>query len=212
MKRFFSIVTLLLISGILHAQETVSLGVSVGMNMSSLPSVRKNDTVVIDISNQAVKGYQAGLVLRIPVKRFVIQPELFFAMKGGDITYNFSKPDSATLVNSFTKKVRIYNIDIPIMVGFKLVDKESFKMRLMAGPVASLIIDKTVDFNATGVHADLAKTDLNSVIWNVQTGIGLDIWKFTIDARYEFGLSELSKVSVESTKNRAYMLVLGFLF
>ena len=212
MKRLSTLFVFLLISGMISAQNPVKIGVQLGINMSSLPAERNEDSLISSIKSSSMLGFQTGLFMRIPIKRIIIQPEVLFSMKGGDITYNFSKPDSATMVNSITKKMRIYNFDIPILLGYNLIDKEMFKFRLMAGPIASLIIDKTIDVQATGIHADLAKTDLNSLTWKIQFGAGIDIGKFSLDSRYEMGLGDLSKISAESIKSRAFMILIGLKF
>ena len=84
------------------------------------------------------------------------------------------------------------------MIGYNIVDNALFKFRAMAGPV--------------GVHADLGKTDLNTIMWNIQAGLGIDLWKITLDVRYEFGLNELNKGATEQTKSNSYMVSLGLKF
>jgi hypothetical protein len=210
MKKLTTLFALLFISGMIYAQGPVDFGIKVGMNLASLPTTN-TDSIVSSVTTKSMYGYQAGLFLRITVKKIIIQPEVYFSLKGGDVTYDLI-PDSASFVNSITKKVRLYNVDIPIMFGYSFVDNPLFKFRVLAGPVASINLDKSIDINTSGVHADLGKTDLNTVMWNIQAGLGVDLWKFTLDVRYEFGLNELNKGATEQTKSNSYMVSLGFKF
>ena len=210
MKRISTLLALVLISGMIYAQGPLDFGIKVGMNLASLPTTN-TDSIVSSVTTKSMYGYQAGIFLRITIKKFIIQPEVYFSLKGGDITYKLA-PDSASVVNSITKKVRLYNVDIPIMIGYNIVDNALFKFRAMAGPVASINLDKTIDINTAGVHADLGKTDLNTIMWNIQAGLGIDLWKITLDVRYEFGLNELNKGATEQTKSNSYMVSLGLKF
>jgi hypothetical protein len=210
MKRIYTLLALLLFSGMIYAQEPVAFGIKVGMNLASLPTTN-TDSIVSSVTTKSMYGYQVGLFLRITVKKIILQPEIYFSLKGGDVTYDLV-PDSASFVNSITKKVKLYNVDIPIMLGYSFVDNPLFKFRALAGPVASINLDKTIDINTSGIHADLGKTDLNTVMWYLQAGVGIDFWKFTLDVRYEFGLNELNKGSKEQTKSNSFMVSMGLKF
>jgi len=212
MKRISTLLALVLITGMIYAQGPLSFGIKVGMNLASLPTTGSTNSLVSSITSKGMYGYQAGIFLRITIKKIIIQPELYFSLKGGDITYNLSKPDSASLVNSITKKVRLYNVDIPIMFGYNFIDNALFKFRVMAGPVASLNLDKTISINTAGVHDNLDKTDLNNLMWNLQAGLGIDVWKLTLDVRYEYGLNALNKGTTEKTKSNSYMVSVGLKF
>jgi hypothetical protein len=215
MKRIFTLLTLVLISGMLYAQGPFTFGIKVGMNVAKMPTSFTGDTnlngdKISKLVNDNMYGYQAGIFGRISIKKVIIQPEVYFSLKGGDLTYDLTKHDSASVVNSITKKVRISNIDIPIMLGYSFVDNPLFKLRVMGGPVASLLVKKEIEIKRDGVKEDFGKSDLNGLLWSIQLGAGIDVWKLTIDARYELGLNEINKETAESMKSRAFLLSLGF--
>jgi hypothetical protein len=211
MKRISTLLALVLICGMTYAQGPFSFGIKVGVNVAKMPS-SFDDTAISNVVEKSMYGYQAGVFGRISIKKFIIQPEVYFSLKGGDLTYDLSSFDSVSILNSITKKVRIYNVDIPIMIGYSIVDNPLFKFRVMGGPVASLLLDKTIDVTKNGVAADIGKSDLNGILWSLQFGLGIDVWKLTVDARYELGLNEVSKITAEQMKSRAFLLSLGFKF
>jgi len=211
MKRISTLLILFLISGMIYAQGPVTFGIKVGMNIAKMPASYSADTVKNLISKN-VYGAQAGIFVRIKIKKVYIQPEVYFSMKGGNISYDLTKPDSAKIVGSVNKKFRLYNVDIPIMVGYSLIDKDMFKFRLMAGPVASLNLSKDISVSTSGLYGKINKSDLAGAVWSLQAGAGIDFWKLTLDARYEFGLNKVNKVTSESMKSRAFLLSLGLKF
>jgi hypothetical protein len=212
MKRISTLLILFLFSGMIYGQGPLTFGIKAGMNISKLPATYSADTVKNLISKN-IYGAQAGIFLRIAIKKLYIQPEMYFSMKGGELSYDLSKKNSDSIMGTVNKKFTLYNVDIPIMIGYSLIDKDMFKFRAMAGPVASFNLTKNIDVSKTsGIKSDIAKDDLNSAIWSLQAGLGVDIWKLTFDARYEFGLNEVSNVTAESMKSRAILLSLGLKF
>ena len=98
------------------------------------------------------------------------------------------------------------------MFGYSFVDNKLFKLRVMAGPVASLMVKKDIEIKREGIKEDFGKSDLNGLLWSIQFGAGIDVWKLTLDARYELSLNEISKETAESMKSRAFLLSIGYKF
>jgi hypothetical protein len=210
MKRFSILLILVLISGMMYAQGPFSFGIKVGANIAKMPTSYSGDSIK-NIVNESMTGFQAGFYGRFAIKKFLIQPEVYFSLKGGDLTYDLQLSPTDPVQN-VKKEIRLYNIDIPLMLGYYIVDKPGIKFRAMGGPVASIVMDQKVDLTVDGVATDFNEDDLESMIWSLQFGLGVDITKITIDARYEFGLNELSSISASEMKSKAILLSLGFKF
>jgi hypothetical protein len=61
-------------------------------------------------------------------------------------------------------------LDIPVLVGFKAVDLKQFKIRFFVGPEFCMKFKDHV-----------TKNDFQM---GLQAGLGVDIWRFTLDAGY----------------------------
>jgi len=79
------------------------------------------------------------------------------------------------------------------------------------------VTNKTIkDLNSDWL-GPITKSSINSVNWYIQAGLGVDLWKFTLDLRYQGGLNQVIS-SVESggktwdfsSKNNVFQLSLGF--
>jgi hypothetical protein len=82
-------------------------------------------------------------------------------------------------------KVNFSRIDIPLLVGVKLGPA-----RINAGPVGSYVIKETTDLSA--IEPDFTLFT-KSMTWGFQAGIGIDVSKISLDARYEGSLSKLGE-------------------
>lgn len=149
----------------LKAQSPINLGVHAGWNNTK-----------IDVKNLKVKshdGYMFGAFLRINMSRLYLEPSL-----------NFVHKESEVDGNGIDSKIKYSAVDVPLMLGFYLVDASIFKLRGFAGPVVSFL---TSDLKIKNVPDYL---DSDKTMWNGKVGGGIDLWNITFDVAYEFGLKK----------------------
>ncbi len=181
MRKFFLIVVLLGFTGVVNAQ-LVTFGLKAGVNTTT--DVFKNVSLTNDegkgydiINNKAKVGFLAGAYARVSILGFFVQPELYYAQSSTEITL---QEIGTTTVSKEVNKLNTLNI--PILFGTKFGP-----LRVNAGPVATIILSNTniVD-NISGLDQDMDKAN-----WGLQAGVGLDISKISLDARYETSISKL---------------------
>jgi hypothetical protein len=193
MKKFilaFLVVALTVVSA--YSQK-VTLGPKIGYSASKL------STNLPDIEESVKHNFMAGLFLRLGNKVY-FQPELVYHTRGGVL-------DSA----GFKQTVKLKNLDIPLMIGFKLLDLKIVNLRFMGGPVASFALDKEISYDDV-IKDPLQSSDLKNVIWGLDVGLGLDVLFLTLDVRYEFGLNNIYEFQSGSyeMKNNLWIVGLGF--
>lgn len=188
----------------------VTLGPKVGVNSSVMY------TDISAYNEDETLGYKGGFFLRFANRsRIFIQPEAYIDLKGGDFTYDINERDpytpSMTTKEDAHLKVRLQTLDVPLLLGLKVLDLYGFNFRLMAGPVASYIIEERVSLKADGEDLSyrLPEDLYEDAIWSFQAGGGMDILMFTIDFRYEFGLNDISSVSTTEARTYLYNLSVG---
>ncbi|MEA3460672.1 MAG: porin family protein [Bacteroidota bacterium] len=146
------------------------------LKMEDITGIDDGSDVYDLITGDAVMGYHFGLQTRINIAMLVIQPELYFNAGGGTVE-QVVDGDITPL------DVKFNRIDIPLLVGVKLGPA-----RINAGPVGSFVLSETTEL--TDIHPDFELFS-SSMTWGFQAGLGLDISKLSIDARYEGSLSAL---------------------
>jgi len=133
-------------------------------------------------------GYQLGAVTRIALPIIYIQPELLFS-------YSKAKYQSHNEQHTLSYQ----KIDMPMMLGLKLLGL----LRVQVGPIFSLLMSaKDNDLDVT--------SDYNKLSTGYQVGLGLDIYKFLIDLKYEGSLSKFgNKLGGVPVEHRTNLLILS---
>ncbi|MEN8118569.1 MAG: porin family protein [Bacteroidota bacterium] len=192
MKRILFISLILLFGTTIFAQPTFDLGIKAGINNSKL-SLNKSD-----YNSESIVKAHIGAFGRIGWSRLYLQPEIYFSAKGGDISSNPSNPIKTATAFNYN------NVDVPMLLGFKVIKGKVVDVHVIAGPVFSFITKSEID-NETLFDPDYYK---NHYV-GVQYGLGADILFFTIDARMEHGNTLYDHPALEG-KNSTFMITVGF--
>ncbi|MCX6286427.1 MAG: porin family protein [Bacteroidetes bacterium] len=177
-----------------------ALGVKIGYNANKLSTNLNN------VKSQFNSGFHFGLFTHIG-KRLYVAPELLYTMSGA--VFDSSGNVSAT---GWKQKITMGSLDIPVLLGFKIIHSDIITWRIEVGPEVSFIVNSKVkDLNSFAgpiTTANLAKAN-----WYVLGGSGIDFLFMSFDIRYSYGLNQLIK-SVNSeqfdTKNGMFLVSLGF--
>jgi len=191
MKKLLLSIVYLVVVGSLSAQVNFDLGVKGGVNFSKMSFDED------DYSAESVTKTHFGAFGRIGWDRVFIQPEVYFSGKGGDIT-----DPQETLTN-----INFKTVDVPLLLGVKLIKGKLVDLHIVGGPVFSGITSKDVE------GGSLANTSFyENHFFGIQYGLGIDVLFLTLDARMENGLGELYSDPTVAGKNQTFMISLGFKF
>src|SRR5690606_35564125 len=140
-------------------------------------------------------GYQLGLWGRVGVAGFHVQPEAYYASKKAGVKTEGENGEAT-----------FKSVDVPVLLGTR-IGIGPIGFRVQAGPVFSFAQDGKVNLK-TATDWDKYKKSSTGIIG----GIGADISKFTVDLRYEHGLTNLSDNSTYNQKIRMWTVGVGFAF
>jgi hypothetical protein len=155
-----------------------------------------------DLDGQARLGYALGGQVRFGGRGY-IAPGIFWQHTSLEATV----VDDATL-DEVTDDLEVSSLMIPVHLGYNLgggMGAGSFSFRVYGGP--SLTMVTQVKDNAFLITKD----DYEDTILGAQVGVGFDLSTLTIDANYEFGLSNVFKAD-EDTKQNAARATVGLKF
>jgi hypothetical protein len=179
------------ISG-LSAQPYFGAGVKAGVNTSDV--VMNLD----DFSSESILRTHIGAFARLGVGRVYIQPEAYFISKGGEVFHESGEHALATF--------DFNNVDVPVLLGVKVLEGEQANLRLMTGPVFSFLTSTKISGNVL-----LSSDYYKDKYFGYQYGIGVDLWNFFIDARLEYGSNRFyyePEMDLEG-RNRTFMITVG---
>ncbi|MCB0642007.1 MAG: PorT family protein [Phaeodactylibacter sp.] len=183
MKKLAILSLLVLLSTALQAQ--LKLALRGGMSTTEVnPKTINilNDGGLRDLAislENANYGLHGGILIQAQIGSFFIQPEVLFNSNSMDFRVEDFRNGST--YNEILRETYQY-LDIPIMMGFKF---GSF--RIQGGPVGHLYLNSTSDlFDIEGYSQDF-----DEMTYGWQAGIGVDIWRFLIDIKYEGNFTRL---------------------
>lgn len=166
----------------------VSAGIKGGINSASLSSDTDEN---IDRLIGGVGGVFVGREIN---KNVGLQLEGLYSMRG-------AKAEGGDV------KLKLNYIDVPLLARFGATSASGIKAFVFTGPQASFNIKAEAEAFGETVDLDdeIEKLDLG---WTV--GAGVDVNRFTFDARYTMGLMNIAKDDTDSTKNRTFTVMIGY--
>ncbi len=214
MKRILSIAFVLLFAIASNAQLKVGLKGAVGLSKISA-DIQNLDAIT-------KTGYQLGGYVRLG-KKLHLQPEIYFASKNGKFDFNTQyDPDDPqnTKTNYFEQEVKLKSIDVPVLIGYRIIKLADLHFHIQAGPVASVVVSKKFDITFNGAPGEeddspIIADDFSNINWGLQFGAGIDFHFLTADLRYELGMNNIfdspeSWVQNVTMKNNLLFISVGF--
>lgn len=200
MKKIFLTLSLCaVVAGSVLAQ--VSGGLKVGANLSSFGGDAEGTSSKI--------GYHAGAYLNLAFSdKIALQPELLYNVLGSESKYSevdYTEKDTYSL--SY--------VSIPVMFMYNI----NKMINIQAGPQANILTSAKLDSSgeADGFKYEMNDVDVKdsfkSADFSINVGVGLNISKLSIAARYCIGVANIAEVddSVDvSVNNNAVQLSVGY--
>ena len=191
------------------AQGPISFGPKIGWNSNKLTT--DYTTYIEDMRD----GVQGGLFFSIYMDKFYIQPEAYLSMRRGALEASIDDPLSENPGVSMRQSVTLTTIDIPMLLGYKLIDLKLLRFRIWGGPVASYVLDKqyTLSLNNNVESSRITRDDFKDATWAGQIGAGLDLLFLTFDIGYEFGLEDfltIRSMDDMAFRNNLFYISLGW--
>ncbi len=185
-------IMLLLLSGAgsIMAQGPISFGPKIGFNSTELTT--DYNQYIRDMKG----GGQAGLFFSIYLDKFYVQPELYLSLKRGSFDTTIGDPLNGGISVDVSQEFSLTTIDIPLLLGYKLLDLKLARLRIWGGPVASYVLNKDYILTIDGINKSerISLDDFRDATWGMQFGAGLDLLMLTLDVGYEFGLEDFAQI------------------
>jgi hypothetical protein len=195
------------LSGNVFAQKMIQIGVQAGANGSIL------STSMPDYYTHLSLGFRGGVFTRINLGILNITPEINFSMVGSDGTFaNDPNRSYSTKTNTF---------EMPVLLGIRLAKGKLINFRTQFGGFwAWNITNSIMVHDHVFSQNDTLITNANGAKFNggIVLGVGLDIWRFNLEMRYQWGLANLFGNNIVYQDPRAgfrysgFSVTLGFSF
>ena len=117
----------------------------------------------------------------------------------------FNKKRTSYATSEGTQKLKWNAIDIPLVLGYKVINNKDYNVRVFAGGVYSYPFNDNLSASKA-LQEGFKKFDKSNI--GITGGVGVDFKNFTIDLRYETGLSSISKEF--KSKPHSFSLGIGY--
>lgn len=211
----------------------ISIGPKVGYQTAKLSYDKA------DIKSSFSNHFTGGVFGRVTLGRLYVQPEILLLKTSNlfdvevDGEYSESFPSIPTGAN-LSLTLNQLNLQVPVLVGVKIIDFDILALRAQVGPTANFVLkSKTLINYSTSEESGSVEPeeeggfDTKSISWGLQAGVGVDVLDFiTLDINYNFGLSsifgnlndtELGNYFdfdniIDDTKQNIFMVTVGLKF
>jgi len=161
MKRVFITALFVCVAAVCSALP--NFGAKIGANFSKF-SVSKSE-----ITYTFQPGFDLGAFARVKFNKWYLQPELVYS-------YQVCK------LKDFDTRKHTHNLNVPVLLGYKIFDVKMTNMRAFAGPEFSYVI-----FEQDKADARNPANILGSI------GLGFDIAMLTLDFKYSYTFNKAVK-------------------
>jgi hypothetical protein len=173
MKNLFLAFSLLTLGATAAQAQIFSFGLKGGLNTQ----LKKPEDILIGMGDTSLNfgindyrfGTQFGAYFRFGNKIF-LQPEILFNSNRTDYKIGESS------VGEVVRNERYQNLDIPLMLGFKLGP-----VRFVGGPVGHYFLNSRSELT----DLDGYRARFKQMTWGWQTGLTIGAGRFSADIRYE---------------------------
>lgn len=217
MRKLFLVFAVVLMSSALMAQMP-NIGIRGGLTTAKLKSDLSSN-----FSSDNKLGYQGGVFVRVNFGKLYLQPEVIYNHRSTKLEYTFSPEINTDELKAGVRyDMKLGTFDVPVLLGFKIMNSKLMNVRIFAGPLVSFASSKELSYEYTTGNGEdfeleesdgpLTVDDFNNVTWYGQAGVGVDVLFLTFDVRYETGLSDLYNGSEVNLKSNVWVFTLGFKF
>jgi hypothetical protein len=193
--RLFALALILTLAFAAPAVAQISYAAKVGVNFADISFDADED-----VPTSGRKGLLAGVFVTIPLGWLTVQPEAIYTVKGTSLD-----------IGGVTSDYIVDYVEVPLLARLRL-PRNAY---VVAGPAMAfrLRARSRIDFGGSTEEFDLDE-DIESFDLGIVGGVGLDIGRWVVDARYTHGLSDIDTDTSDDVRarNRVVSLSAGFRF
>lgn len=220
MKKLIISAVLLLFVSFTYAQ--LNFGIKAGYNSSltfqNASSVTNGGYDLNSVKAEIWNNFQAGLFARVGFGKIYFQPELLYSIQKKNYNVTFQDATQNNLLTTLNKTANISTVDVPLLVGYKLLDLKIMNLRVFAGPKLRFDANSSLGFNniTSGSHFDpnTLVTEAKKAQLGFDLGAGVDVLMLSLDVRYnligDMYTTKLSNINFQNLPANTFVISLGW--
>lgn len=195
--------TYLFFAGTVSAQSDTSKkklfnwGVRAGVN-APFVDMRKsqiNGVKIEEPSTNSKMGLFISLFSRINFNRNYLQLETathYTRYRMSPRPESVATTETSMYVEGITISNKIYSLDIPLLYGYNFIKQGPYELSFFAGPKLKYLYKRKSELSVPVPYKLIMDERIRPLTANFVLGLGTSISRFSIDFRYEFGITNLT--------------------
>jgi len=121
--------------------------------------------------------------------KIYVQPEVNWMTSGS--VFKYPEVDLGGVdLSPFEQDIKLNSINIPVSLGWRIINLEIINIRIFAGVNASIVTQKTINNSqdvsdiSEDVFKPITEADIKDLNWNYHAGLGVDVLMFALDVKY----------------------------
>lgn len=175
-----------------------------------------------DITSNLKSNFMFGAFVRLGNKIY-IQPEVNWMTQGSVFKIPVIGLGGIDL-SPVEQDIKLNTINIPVSLGWQIIDLKVVNIRLFGGVNANIITNKTIDTTdpdngiEDGFVTPITDADISDLVWQYHVGVGVDVLMFALDVKYvgAFGEPIVSDIMYDGathtvgSKSSTFLVTLGW--
>lgn len=182
-------------------------GIKGGANVTKLEHLSLSNSS--GFSSTRGYGYIGGFWGRFGNSTFFFQPEVYVSSRNTILhdTTNIVTNNTYLGTKYESNNATFTNVDIPLLIGTRFGMNSTVAVHINAGPVLSLGVSNQQ--TTANTSTDIAHLNYKTINYGWQAGAGVDIWRFSLDLRYESDLNKFTDYNGDRFRINTFSLSLG---
>ncbi len=190
MKRSILLTVAVLLLITVTASAQVKPGIRPFVKFSMI-AMSLNSDEIQDVDAGFGFGFGAGARIPLGESKFVFLPELTYTDRSSWLRVQEGDRPGA-LIEQF--ELQLKHLEVPLMVHWNFSRAEDMSFFLMAGYVASFLMDAKIE-DSDGENVETSELEtLNDFYSSISLGFGVRAGVVQVDASYRFGLGDVGRV------------------
>ena len=175
--------------------SAINFGVKGGFNSTMLfaDHFTIGGTEISNTQNDYKVGYFVSFFLRANFRHHFIQPELSYNINKVSAFINSYPDNQHILEDKALVKSKMSSFDIPLLYGYKFIDKSPYGMAFFLGPKIAWIWNKHTDVNYSGFYQQDIREKIKPLNYSAVFGLAVNVSNIFCDFRYEIGANNISE-------------------
>lgn len=151
-------------------------------------------------------GYTITPFARLTKNKLYVQAETVFgiARHSFDFKATDNNESSSIIPNQTTYNLRTICLQVPIVVGYHIIQEGKYQMSLFTGPKTKFVFTSHSKQEFKHFKDDSLEEVLKDKCYYWETGLGVKIGYVFFDFIYDWGITKASEYIISTTDNRKF--------